>query len=484
MSEALAFRDFVDGCLYDPRFGYYGAGVVRFGDEAHYSTFPQGMSPAFGWLVADSLAWLLDAPMRDGRIPPDAPLTLLEIGAGDGALARDTLDRLVSRAGDPRLGPLAERIRYVVGDRSPTLRERQRRALAPHIEAGRAEVIALDARAPRWEGPFYGAVVCNELLSNLACDKLILHRGGGVTRVGVTARPPMSADTLWRAVAAGEALALEETTVPLAPDPARDALLAALAPLIADAHALGHDPLPLYYNAGVPAFVDGLASILAGPDRFGLALLVDYGGTSRHVLDPRFSHLRVYGRVGAESPLETPGQLDITWDLDFTQLGLVAEERGLELLHLGHQSMLESVAADLWGPELRPLVVEGRVAEGAAPGEEAELEAERLVAEFREADGFRAVVLGPPGVEVPRVRFGESDPWRVDALVTIAPWADRRAMGEAVADLALPPPDEWLYPGCDLVANISAVEAYAERATILERLAPFLARPGEIARRG
>lgn len=481
--SSIPFADYVDRCLYDPRFGYYSAGVVAFGDASHYSTFPQRLSPGFGWMLADALAWLLAAPMRDGRIPQDAPLTVLEIGAGDGDLARDTLDRLASCGDDPRLAPLAARVRYVVGDRSPALRARQRRALARHIDAGRAEVIALDGRAPRWDGPFYGAVVCNELLSNLTCEKLLLDADGGLTRAGVASRPEMPADALWDAIAAGAAPPLHEVTVDLSADAARDALLDAIAPLVDDARALGLAPMPLYYNAGAPRFMEGIASILQGPSRYGCALLVDYGGTSRHLLDPRTPHLRLYGRPEARSPLETPGRLDITWDVDFTQLGLLAAQGGLDLVHLGHQSMLESAAADLWGPSLRPTLVRGRVREGAAEGEEAEIEAERLVGEFREADGFRAAVFGPRDFTVPAVRFGASDPWRVRELVTLAPWADPDALRAALRDLDLPPHDAWLYAGCDVIANLNAVEAYARRAEVLGRLAPFLVEPGEIARR-
>jgi len=478
----VPFAEYVDRCLYDPGFGYYGSGVVAFGDPAHYSTFPQRLSPGFGWMLADALAWLLAEPMRDGRIPPDVPVTVLEIGAGDGALARDTLDRLASSANDPLLGPLAARVRYVVGDRSPALRARQRKALARHIDAGRAAVVALDGRAVAWGGPFHGAVVCNELLTNLVCEKLTLRRGGRVERVGVAARPAAPAEALWRAVAAGAPPTLEEVAMPCPADGARDAYLAAIAPLVDDLHALGHERVALHHNAGLPDFLAGVAPCLVGPGSYGVALVIDYGGTSRHVLDPRVPHLRVYGRPGAASALETPGRLDITWDLDFTQLGLVAARHGVRLHHLGHQSMLESAAADLWGAALRPALVRGREAEGAAAGEEAEVEAERLVAEFREADGFRAAVLGPADFAVPEARFGPGDPWAVDELVTVAPGVDAAALDRALAGTGLPPAEAWLYPGCDPLANLNAVGAYAARAEVARHLSPFLVNPGAIAR--
>lgn len=478
----VPFSAWVDRCLFDSRFGYYARGVVRFGDEGHFSTFPQRLSPGFGWMVADAVAWLLAEPMASGAIPPDVPITLLELGGGDGHLARDTLDRLLSSQADPRLGPLARRVRYVVGERSPALRRRQAERLAPHVAAGRADVVAMDARFPTFDGPSHGVVLCTELLDLLACDKLRIAGPGGVEQVQVQTDPVMEAESLWDALAAKAPPVLSEVTLPLDPDPDLVRHLAAVAPLVRDLAALDLLPTFLYYGAGLPGFVDGLAGILRAPGSWGLALIVDYGGTSRHLLDPRVRHLRTYGRADvahAEAPYVSPGDLDITWDVDFSEPGRLAGERGLRMCHFGHQAVLESAAADLWGPRLRPLLVAGREAEGATTVEDAELEAERLVFAFREADGFRSAILGPPGYEAPSERFGPSDAWEHDRLVTVLPAADE-TLRRVLDGLDLPDPAPWLRPGCDVVAQLSTLRHYAERADVLARLerAGLLAGPG------
>lgn len=428
------------------------------------------------------MAWLLEAPMRDGTIPADVPITLFEIGAGDGHLARDVLDRLATSMDHPRLGALARRVTYVIGERSPALRERQTRRLARHIEAGRARVVEADGRCPVLDGPFYGVVLSNELLDVLTCDRLRLFPGGRVERVFVESEPPMTPDDLWDALAAGSSPALRETTHPLGEEPALAEALAAIRPLVDDLEALGQLPVDLNHGSGVSTFLDGVARLLTGPDRWGLSLVIDYGGTARHVLDPRHRHLRVYGTEGA-TPLEAPGRIDITWDVDFTELGRLAAERGLRLLHYGHQAALECAEADLGGEELRDALVSGRVADGADLDSEAEQEADRLTFEFREANGYRTAILGPPGYRVPEERFGPSDAWEVPDLFTVPPGA-AEAVRAALAGMDLPDPEGWIDAGGDVVADLSARQFYSERDEVLRRLgaAGLLRRPGELGR--
>jgi len=50
VAGAPSFAAFADRCLYDPDTGYYSTGEVRFGFDGHFWTYPQRMSPLFGWL--------------------------------------------------------------------------------------------------------------------------------------------------------------------------------------------------------------------------------------------------------------------------------------------------------------------------------------------------------------------------------------------------------------------------------------------------
>src|SRR5215213_9313391 len=108
----------MDLALYDPAHGFYatGGGAGRRGD---FLTSPE-VGPLFGAVVARALdAWWDDL----GR--PD-PFLVVEAGAGTGTLARDVL------AAGPACGPA---LRYVLVERSESLRERQAGRLALELPA-------------------------------------------------------------------------------------------------------------------------------------------------------------------------------------------------------------------------------------------------------------------------------------------------------------------------------------------------------------
>ena len=48
----LSYSEFVDLALFDPTWGYYSTGGVRFGEGGHYDTYPLALSPLFGRMVA------------------------------------------------------------------------------------------------------------------------------------------------------------------------------------------------------------------------------------------------------------------------------------------------------------------------------------------------------------------------------------------------------------------------------------------------
>src|SRR5436190_11677958 len=80
-----SYRDFVDDALFHPRWGYYSTGQVRFGEGGHYDTFPLGLSPVFGAMVA---ACGFRFWQRIGR---PAYFEICELGAGNGQLAVDVI---------------------------------------------------------------------------------------------------------------------------------------------------------------------------------------------------------------------------------------------------------------------------------------------------------------------------------------------------------------------------------------------------------
>ena len=105
----LAFDRFLDIALHDPHCGYYGAGHVRLGVDGDFATAPL-LSPLFAGCVA--------AQIRD--VLRETGGGVLELGAGDGRLARD-----ISRILSPE-GILPQ---YEILETSPALRARQQTEL-------------------------------------------------------------------------------------------------------------------------------------------------------------------------------------------------------------------------------------------------------------------------------------------------------------------------------------------------------------------
>ena len=129
-----SFADWYAACLYDPAWGYYASGRVEFGPGGDFSTYPQRLSPVFGWMLCDVFEHLL-APIA-ARAPADLPLTILEFGAGDGDLADDILNRFLATNTS-----LAPRLSYRIVETSPQLRERQQARLRHHLDTGRLEIV-------------------------------------------------------------------------------------------------------------------------------------------------------------------------------------------------------------------------------------------------------------------------------------------------------------------------------------------------------
>ena len=105
----ITFRRFMELCLYHPEHGYYSKGPA-IGKEGDFFT-SSSVGEIFGRTLAHALKEMLDVVGGD---------VLVEMGAGTGDLAKDVLKEFTDR-GWP--------VRYVIVERSPSLRELQREKL-------------------------------------------------------------------------------------------------------------------------------------------------------------------------------------------------------------------------------------------------------------------------------------------------------------------------------------------------------------------
>jgi SAM-dependent MidA family methyltransferase len=173
----VPFSTFMEAALYDPTGGFYAAGGA--GRRRDFLTSAE-TGPLFGGVLAHALDRWWDELGRP------TPFVVVDAGAGPGTLARSVL------AGRPAC---ATALRYVMVERSPAQRERQREGLAIE-ERNEAFVGAVDEEreglrpsptpppgpivtslAELPAGTITGVVLANELLDNVPVD-LVDARGG------------------------------------------------------------------------------------------------------------------------------------------------------------------------------------------------------------------------------------------------------------------------------------------------------------------
>ncbi len=302
----ITFGEFMQHALYAPGLGYYVAGNRKFGPSGDFVTAPE-VSPLFGRVVARQCAHTLTQ---------HSPASILEIGAGSGALAEQILSKLAEIETLPSS--------YLILEASPELVERQRERLT----AALPELVdRIDWVADLPSG-FDGVIVANEVADALPVERFRIAVEG-IEQAFVVTEPD------------GFALRWQPAT-----DALRDAVL-----------ALGIDLEKGYQSEICLPLKPWLASVLDHLRR-GLVLLFDYGLSRReyYATDRSGGWLRCHFRHRAHGePLVLPGVQDITAWVDFTALAEAASDQDVAiagyvtqamfLLHGGLQNELTDVAA-------------------------------------------------------------------------------------------------------------------------------------------
>ncbi|QNJ03288.1 protein arginine methyltransferase/ NDUFAF7 superfamily [Synechococcus sp. PROS-U-1] len=159
---AIPFSRYMDLALNEPEHGYYGSGRARIGTQGDFATSPSLGSDFAALLAPQLLAWLASVPRTD----PDQRLSIVEIGPGEGHLARDLIAQL--RLSDPTV---LSRIEMVLVETNPGMRQRQQALLEP-----------VDDLPLRWctleqlrSAPVRGVLIAHELLDALPVERLVLR---------------------------------------------------------------------------------------------------------------------------------------------------------------------------------------------------------------------------------------------------------------------------------------------------------------------
>ena len=321
----ITFARFMELALYDQEHGYYmtessdlqvesGRGGERIGWSGDFYTAPD---------VHPLLAKAIFSQVReaDEILQHPSKLTVLEMGAGKGLLARDFLRECEKVAPD-----LVSRLTYILIELSPRMRATQEDNLREFLHKGwsirwASSLSELDAQE-----------VAGVIFSNEFVDALPVHR---VTMEGS---------------------ALKEVLVDCGSDgfseqlgaPSTDELQAYLDSL--------HVQLPEGYTTEVHLearrWMEEVARVLAQ----GIVLTIDYGHTVKdyYRADRQNGTLLCYYRhTVVQDPYIHVGEQDITAHVNFTGLAVTGEQVGLSLtgftnlmnflLGLGAETMLEEL---------------------------------------------------------------------------------------------------------------------------------------------
>ena len=282
----IPFGEFMQHALYAPGLGYYVAGNTRFGAGGDFVTAPE-VSPLFGRIIARQIVPLIEQ-VQDA--------TVLELGAGSGALAIDLLSSLASSACLP-----AE---YLILEVSPDLAARQKQSIAAALPE-LADRVRWVAQVP---SDFRGVIVANEVADALPVERFRFG-DDGLEQAFVTHSDGRFA-WVWR--------------------PAL--------PVVADAvNALNlsfPEDIPMGYESTISPGLGAWVAELLGGLQQGWMLLFDYGLSRREYYAPDRSGgwLRCHFRHRVHNnPLVLPGIQDLSAWVDFTTAAEAGADAGAVL---------------------------------------------------------------------------------------------------------------------------------------------------------
>ncbi len=284
----IEFSRYMESVLYAPGLGYYASGRQKFGEAGDFVTAPE-LGNLFARCMARQAVEILDR-LGGGSI--------LEVGAGSGALAADLLVEM------GRLGALPDR--YLILETSAILQASQRETLSRQGVLVTQRVDWLRT----WPAGFRGLVVANELLDALPVQRFCVA-ANGVRLLGVR----------W------DGGRFHETTFDAADPRLSERLATFELPLgyISEWHPQAH------------AWVRSVADMMDA----GVVLVIDYGFPAHefyHRDRNRGTLMCHYRHRAHDDPYIRVGVQDITAHVDFSACASAGREAGLEVLGYTQQA--------------------------------------------------------------------------------------------------------------------------------------------------
>jgi SAM-dependent MidA family methyltransferase len=328
VSGPIPFVRFMELALYHPQFGYYMRPVEsdteRIGWDGDFYT-SSDVHPILGQALAKQ------AEQIDALLGHPNPFTVVEMGPGKGLLAKHFLS-----ACQPGSNSFGQRLRYVLIERSPTMRAAQEEVLRPWLnQPGLVTWLeGVSSLAP--------ATVTGLMFSNELQDAFPVHR---IQKTGAETEEVYVDCWDGRFVECLKQLS----------DPAIKQYLQRL-----------RLELPDGYRTEINLrALDWMKQVAASLDR-GFVITIDYGHSAQDLYGPdrsKGTFLCYHSQMASEDPYIRVGLQDMTAHVDFTSLATVGEETGLSVTGFTNQmSFLMGLGAEEMIARLEPESPEFRAA--------------------------------------------------------------------------------------------------------------------------
>lgn len=282
MRGFIPFTRYMEIALYAPALGYYVAGTKKFGEAGDFVTGPE-LTPLYGAAIARQLAPILATTHAR---------TVVELGAGSGALAASLLDALAALDASP--------LRYTILEVSPQLRDAQRATIAARGPSHLDRVAWIDVLPDAIDG----IVVMNEVLDAIP-PNIVSRKAGAWFERGV-------------AIVDGE-LAWAERPLD---DPRIEAL------------ARERFPAAVDYTSEVNPAAEALVTTIGRRLARGALLVIDYGFARHEYYHPQRHAGTLVGHYRHrvhDDPFLWPGLSDLTTHVDFTAIAGAGERARLRV---------------------------------------------------------------------------------------------------------------------------------------------------------
>ncbi|GGZ89631.1 hypothetical protein GCM10007162_00330 [Ignatzschineria ureiclastica] len=350
---AIPFSRFFELALYHPQYGYYTGPQAVFGREGDFITAPL-ISPFFSKSLAEQVIEVSQHLSENWQI--------LEIGAGNGTMAKDLLLHLAEKDQLPA--------QYLILEVSPNLRERQKALLTEYLPEYIAQVQWIDTPP---ESAWEGVILANEVLDALPVERFRVVDGKPYY-VDVTLAP--FAEDRDHQESSNKVASTEELSSTLS-----ESSTLHFAPHLREADQALND----YYQSLVEKgfhFPDGyeseycpmlqpwLVPFFTHLTR-GVALFIDYGYDEKEYYRPeRMTGTLIahYKHRAHEDFYLYPGLQDLTANVNFTEVATILVDMGLEFLGYTAQAYF------LMGNHLQTMIAEekARIEENQVEAMEAE----------------------------------------------------------------------------------------------------------------